>query len=135
MTVVQQPPTLLAFLTTSCQPCRPFWEMLGAPPVAAALGAPVVIVTPSRSMESQRAVEQLAPSGVPVHMTSSTWFTYGITKAPSFVLVVPLDGDGPPLSRRGAILGQASVDNVPELLRLVRSWQDNKPVRLEPAGG
>jgi hypothetical protein len=108
--------------------------MLSAAPLTGALGAPVVIVTPSRSMESQRAVEQLAPPGVPVHMASSTWFTYGITKAPSFVLVVPPDDDGPPLDRPGTVLGQASVETVPELLRLVRSWQEDSPFAPRPAG-
>jgi hypothetical protein len=125
----QQGHTLLAFLTTSCAPCFPFWKMLSAPSPETTFGVRVVVITPSSSMESERAVAQLTPAGTQVHMSSSTWFAFGVSKAPSFVLVQSLDEEGDPWDGHARVLGQASVDLPGELADLVRSWQaeDGRP--------
>jgi hypothetical protein len=69
--------TLLAFLTTSCAECQPFWEMMAGSAAIDDLGARLVVVTPSRSMENERLARGLVPEGVHLHMGSETWFEYG----------------------------------------------------------
>jgi hypothetical protein len=115
--------TLLAFLTTTCAECQPFWEMLADAASRADLGAPVAVVTPSRSMEDERLARRLVPDGVHLHMGSETWFEYGIGRAASFALVrSPSDGL-PPWEELGKILGAANVEAPEELVRLVRRWR------------
>ena len=114
---------LLAFLTTSCAECQPFWEMLAGPAISEDLGAQVVVVTPSRAMEDERLARRLVPEGAHLHMGSETWFEYGIGRAASFALVrTPRDGP-PPWQEVGKILGAANVEAPEELVRLVRAWR------------
>lgn len=115
--------TLLAFLTTSCASCKPFWEMMATPGLAGALGARLVIVTPSRSMEDERRARELLPDGAYLHMGSETWFEYGIGSSASFVLVRSSQ-DGPePWQQAGQVLGSTSGKSPDELLELVKRWQ------------
>ena len=93
--------TLLAFLTTSCAECQPFWEMMAGSAAIDDLGAQLVVVTPSRSMENERLARRLVPEGVHLHMGSETWFEYGIGRAASFALVRSPRG-GPHLGRKWA---------------------------------
>ena len=88
--------TVLAFLTTSCAECQPFWEMMAGSAAIDDLGAQLVVVTPSRSMENERLARRLVPEGVYLHMGSETWFEYGIGRAASFALVrSPRGGPAP----------------------------------------
>ena len=115
--------TLLAFLTTSCAECQPFWEMLAGATALDDLGAQLAVVTPSRSMEDERLARRLVPEGAHLHMGSETWFEYGIGRAASFALVrTPRDGP-PPWQEVGKILGAANVEAPEELVRLVRAWR------------
>jgi hypothetical protein len=115
--------TLLAFLTTSCAECQPFWEMLAGAATRDDLGAHVAVVTPSRSMEDERLARRLVPDGIHLHMGSETWFEYGIGRAASFALVrSPSDGP-PPWVEVGEILGAANVEAPEELIRLLKSWR------------
>jgi hypothetical protein len=115
--------TLLAFLTTSCAECQPFWEMLADPATRAALGAQVVVVTPSRGMEDERLARRLVPEGARLHMGSETWFAYGIGRAASFALVRSPGSGPPPWEDAGKILGSANVEAPDELVRLVNAWR------------
>jgi hypothetical protein len=71
--------TVLVFLTSSCQPCEPFWT--GAEPRCG------VFVTPSPATESRRRVSQLARPGQVVVMSSEAWHAYGVRQAPWLVVV------------------------------------------------
>jgi len=115
--------TLLAFLTTSCAECQPFWEMLAGSATNDDLGAQLVVVTPSRSMEDERLARRLVPAGVHLHMSSETWFEYGIGRAASFALVRSPRNGPPPWQEVGRILGAANVEAPEELVRLVRAWR------------
>jgi hypothetical protein len=78
-------PTLLAFLTSGCSTCAGFWDTLGErrlPP-----GVQTVIVTHDDDRERPARLRSLAPSGVPVVMSSQAWSDYGVPGAPYFVLV------------------------------------------------
>ena len=88
-----------------------------------ALGARLVVVTPSRSMEDERRATRLVPPGAHLHMGSETWFAYGIGKAASFVLVrSPLDGP-PPWEQPGQVLWAADVESPDQLLERMSSWK------------
>jgi hypothetical protein len=119
-------PTLLAFLTTTCTPCRPFWEMMAAAPPGPELGATLVVVTPSRSMEDERAARRLTPPGVDLHMRSETWFSYGVAQAGTFVLVRSLAGS-PAWEQPGEVLGSATPESPAALEALVRRWLARVP--------
>ncbi len=69
----------LVFLTTSCQPCQPFWT--GTPPPWG------VLITPGPATESRRRVGELARPGQLVVMSSEAWHAYGVRRAPWLVMV------------------------------------------------
>jgi hypothetical protein len=76
---VREGRTLLVFLTSSCQPCQPWWA-----------GVPAdhsIFVTPSPATESRRRVSQVARSGQRVVMSSDAWHAYGVRRAPWLVIV------------------------------------------------
>ena len=83
--------TVLVFLTSSCQPCQPFWS--GVPPPGG------VLITPSPATESRRRVSELARPGQLVVMSSEAWHAYGVRRAPWMVMVedgrVVVDGPAP----------------------------------------
>lgn len=114
---------LLAFVTTSCQVCRPVWEMLasvaGTCPV---LPVPVIVVTPSRSLEDERRAHQLAPPGALLHMSSDTWFMYGVAQAGTFLLVRQAAGAAVPWEEPAPVLGHAVPADIGELTRQVEAW-------------
>ena len=115
--------TLLAFLTTSCAECQPFWELMAGSSTFDDLGAQLVVVTPSRSMENERLARSLVPEGVHLHMGSETWFEYGIGRAASFALVRSPSSGPPPWEEVGKVLGAANVEAPEELVRLVKAWR------------
>jgi hypothetical protein len=120
--------TLLAFLTTSCAECQPFWEMLADAKIRDDLGAQVAVVTPSRSMEDERLARRLVPDGAHLHMGSETWFEYGIGRAASFALVRSPSNGPPPWEEVGKVLGTANVETPEELIGLLRAWRANAAV-------
>jgi hypothetical protein len=77
--------TLLAFLTTGCGTCAGFWETLGEPRLPREVQT--VIVTRGSERESPARVRALAPSEIPVVMSSEAWEAYEVAGAPYFVLV------------------------------------------------
>jgi hypothetical protein len=113
---------LLAFLTTTCEPCRQFWEMLADPGARAVLDVGVAVVTPSPAMEDERLAGQLTPPGVDLHMGSETWFAYGVLQAGTFVLVRDAPGGEPPFARQGEVIGRATPAGPTELLDLLNRW-------------
>jgi hypothetical protein len=78
-------PTLLAFLTSGCTTCMAFWETLGEPRLPP--GVQTVIVAHGSDRERPSRLRSLAPSGVPVVMSSEAWTDYRVPGAPYFVLV------------------------------------------------
>jgi hypothetical protein len=127
--------TLLAFLSSGCLPCRAFWE--GAERVARR-GLPgdarLVLVTKDSAYESPSKLRDLAPSGVPVVMSSETWERYGVQGSPYFIHV-----DG----RAGRVRGEGTANEWPQVLSLLRdaladadasrAGMDSTPERLRRA--
>lgn len=83
--------TLLGFLTSGCGPCGQFWATADDRAGNHAGDHPdnvkLALVTPDPATEDRRAVKALAPSDVPVVMSSEVWNSYGIGRASWFVLV------------------------------------------------
>ena len=77
--------TLLAFLTTGCTSCAGFWETLGDR--HALPGVRNVIVTRGADREQRSKLRSLAPTGIPVLMSSEAWTDYAVPGSPYFVLV------------------------------------------------
>jgi hypothetical protein len=78
-------PTLLAFLTSGCTTCAGFWETLAEHRLPA--GVQIVIVAHGSDREQPARLRKLAPTGVPVVMSSVAWEDYEVPGAPYFVLV------------------------------------------------
>jgi hypothetical protein len=81
-------PTLVAFLSTTCSTCTPFWEGLQSSLMH--FGGHrhrVVIVTLGESEESPTRAQSLAKPGVDVVMSSTTWNEFEVPGAPYFVLL------------------------------------------------
>ena len=97
---------LLAFLTSGCASCRPFWEDLADPAQVAALGMPVTIVAHDEARESVSRLRELAPAGVELIMSDSAWREYAVPSSPHFVL---LDGAGKIAGRGSAVSWQQLI--------------------------
>lgn len=83
-------PTLVAFLSTTCSSCTPFWEGLESSIMH--FGGHrhrVLIVTLGESEESPTRAQSMAKPAADVVMSSATWNEFGVPGAPYFVLIEP----------------------------------------------
>jgi hypothetical protein len=84
--------TLLAFLSSGCSTCRTFWDGLRtADRPALPIGMRLVVVAKDASYESPTKLRELAPSDLPVVLSSDAWDAYEVPGSPYFVFV---DGEG-----------------------------------------
>ncbi|WP_249010100.1 hypothetical protein [Conexibacter sp. DBS9H8] len=88
--------TLLAFLSSGCQACRPLWSELpdGRARTAATR---VVLITKGTDRESPARLAELAPANSEVIMSTAAWRDFAVPSSPHFVLV-----DGGEIAGRGA---------------------------------
>ncbi len=93
------PPTLLAFLTSGCTSCAPFWAGLRETEDQPSLAERVIVVTHDSTRESPARVARLAPAEAEIVMSSAAWERYAVPSSPHFVLT-----DG-----RGGIRGRGSA--------------------------
>jgi hypothetical protein len=94
-------PTLVAFLSTTCSTCTPFWEGLQSSLMY--FGGHrhrVVVVTLGESEESPTRAQSLAKPGVDVVMSSTTWSEFEVPGAPYFVLLE---------AETGRVIGEGSA--------------------------
>lgn len=82
-------PVLLAFLSSSCMTCRPFWDAFAAP---AELGLPpgarAVVVARDPADESITRLRELADGVETVVLSAEAWTAYDVPGSPYFVWVV-----------------------------------------------
>jgi hypothetical protein len=111
------PPTLLAFLSSGCAVCEGFWQDLcerNRPP-----GVPAdlrfIAVTKDPSRESPTRLRDLAPTDLPVIMSSAAWSDYGVPAAPYFVYV-----------EAGRVHGEGSASNWKQIMSLLRDAIDDR---------
>ena len=103
--------TLLAFLTSGCATCLDFWSAFASEPAPPVPGdARLVIVTKGLESESVSAVQRLAPSRIPVVMSTEAWNDYDVPVTPFFVLV---DGSS------SAIVGEGAASNWDQVTSLM----------------
>lgn len=127
--------TLIAFLSTGCLTCQPFWQAFRYPDN---LGLPddtrVVVVTKSADEESESTVAELAPDGVALVMSSAAWDDYQVPGSPYFVHVDGLsgkvvgEGAATSWSQVTSLIGQADRDR-----RSHRRSRKHKDSPLYPA--
>jgi hypothetical protein len=84
--------TLLAFLSSGCLTCAPFWERVASgEPLGLPAGTRLVVVTKGPEDESASAVARLAAgvsaAGTTVVMSTEAWEAYGVPGSPYFVHV------------------------------------------------
>ena len=85
--------TLVAFLSSGCLTCKTFWDGL-QPARREPLpgGARLVVVVKDRDKESPSRLRDLAPTDLPVVMSSRAWEDYGVTMSPYFLFVGAASG-------------------------------------------
>jgi len=103
-------PTLLAFLSSGCTVCGGFWrdfqaDRRGALPGAARLA----IVVKDSSHERPARLRELAPSDVPLVMSSAAWEAYGVPTTPYFVYI---DGSSGRIYGEGAASSWEQVNSL-----------------------
>lgn len=119
--------TLLAFLSSGCSTCQDFWDVFASP---AELGLPpatrLVVVTQGPDTESESTVRRLAPTRVPVLMSTSAWEDYGVPGSPYFVLV---DGAA------GRVAGEGSASTWAQVVRLCRDASADRGAAMDRHAG
>ena len=128
--------TLLAFLSTGCTTCEPFWSAFRAG-VDVPGQARLVVVTQSHESESR--LRDLAGPGLEVLASDGAWDAYGVPGSPHFVYVhgpsgrVTGEGTGPDWPAVRDLMSQATADRA---LRAATGrvqdveWRDN-PSRID----
>lgn len=111
---------LLAFLSSGCSTCRPFWQEFQAGADMPAPDVHPVVVTKSDHEESPSRIAELAPSQVKTVMSSQAWDDFQIPVSPYFVLVD---------AQQGTLIGEGAAgswDHVRDLLAqaIADAWAD-----------
>ena len=122
--------TLLAFLSTGCDTCRPFWSA-----VRGDLGLPDVrILVVVADEESEAELARLVGPNVQVIASTAAWEAYEVPGSPHFVYVdgpagrIVGEGTGPDWPAVRALLTQANADRAARALPV--EWRDN-PARID----
>jgi hypothetical protein len=130
--------TLLAFLSTGCATCEPFWTALRAG-VDVPGDARLVVVTQDHESESR--LRDLAAPGLEVLASDAAWEAYGVPGSPHFVYVdgrsgrVTGEGTAPDWPAVRDLLAQAVADRRARATTTTRvpqdvEWRDN-PSRVD----
>ena len=113
--------TLLVFLSSGCTSCLAFWNDLGTRPLP--LGTRLIVVTRGPEHESPAAVQELAPTGVTVIMSTPAHDDLRVPGSPFVVLV-----DGP----SGRVVGEGTATSYEQVLALFLRAGDD--ASSEPGG-
>jgi len=73
-------------------------------------------------MEDEATARLLAPPSAKLHMASETWFSYGVGRAGTIMLVAAAAGGPPAWEGGGEVLGGATLDEPDDLDGLLRRW-------------
>ncbi len=101
--------TLLAFLTSGCSTCQTFWEAFADPRSRLPAGVRLVVVTKDPSHESPARLEELAPPGIRIVMSSAAWTDYDVPASPYFVHV----------DAAGELAGEGTAQRFDQVLSLL----------------
>lgn len=110
--------TLVAFLSSGCLTCQGFWDALAPERRGDVPGDPrIVVVTKDRSQESPSRLQELAPTDIPVVMSSAAWDAYDVPVSPYFVYV---DGG------TGAVEGEGAAERWDQIVSLLRDAREER---------
>ncbi len=101
--------TLLVFLSTGCGTCAGFWDEIAATREQVPDHTRVVVVTRGSEEESPSAVAELAPTDVPVLMSSAAFEQLQVPGSPYVVQV-----DGP----SGRVVGEGTAGSFAQVIAL-----------------
>jgi len=118
--------TLLAFLSSGCLTCAPFWETIASGrPLGLPGGTRLVVVTKGPEDESRSGVGKVAAgvsaAGVTVVMSTEAWEAYGVPGSPYFVHVK---------GRTGRVAGEGAATRWEQVADLLATAEAD----LLPAG-
>jgi hypothetical protein len=99
--------TVLAFLSTGCSTCEPFWSAFRA---GVSLPGDARLVVVVQSEESESRLRELAGDAVDVVLSSAAWDAYGVPGSPHFVHV-----DGP----AAQVVGEGTASTWPQVADLL----------------
>lgn len=102
--------TLLAFLSTTCTACRPFWEE-EVDGTIDLRGVRTVVVTKDPAEESPSELARLAPTSLTSVMSSEAWNAFKVPATPYFALVDTADA---------TVVGEGSAANWDRVAEMVR---------------
>jgi hypothetical protein len=130
--------TLLAFLSTGCSTCQPFWDAFRD---GATLPGTTRLVVVVQDEESEARLRTLADPSLEVIASNAAWESYGVPGSPHFVYVDGLagrvtgEGTGPDWPSVHALLTQAADDRaaraaIAEGRTADVEWRDN-PTRID----
>jgi len=104
--------TLLAFLSSGCMSCQPFWEHLDEVSTQTLPGnARLMVVVKDPNYESPSKLEPFLSSDVPALMSSQAWSDYKVEIAPYFIYV---DGG------LGEVMSEGAASSWPQVFSLLR---------------
>jgi hypothetical protein len=127
--------TLLAFLSTGCSTCEPFWDAFRA---GAGLPGDARLVVVVQDEESESRLRSLAGPRLEVIASNEAWESYGVPGSPHFAYVdgatgrVTGEGTGPDWPSVRALLTQAADDRAARAATQPADaeWHDN-PTRID----
>lgn len=118
--------TLLAFLSSGCLSCQPFWEQLDEVAGGSLPGeARLVVVVKDASYESPSRLRPFLSPDVPIVMSSQAWLDYKVEMAPYFIYV---DGN------LGAVTSEGAASSWPQVLSLLGDAIADHQMALEWSG-
>jgi hypothetical protein len=103
--------TLLAFMSSGCSTCRPFWRAFDREMDLPRNDIRPVIVTKGPAEESPSEIARMAPSTVTTLMSSEAWDAFRVPGTPYFQLID---------TERGLVVGEGSAGSWPRLVELLR---------------
>ena len=130
--------SLLAFLSTTCTSCQPFWEGLSADFDLS--GARPIVVTKDPGEESPGDIARLATTRVTTLMSSATWDAFNVPATPYFALVdnanasVVGEGSAADWGRVGEMVSRAIADHAHPLHRSTSARKADVDEELKEAG-
>lgn len=101
--------TLIAFLSSGCTTCQDFWRVFRQGVTEIPGDARLVVVTRGPDEESPAELEQHAPAGLPMVLSSEAWDGFGVPGSPYFAY---LDG-------AGRVVGEGSAGSWPQVVQLL----------------
>ena len=118
--------TLLAFLSSGCTTCQGFWDAFDGPAPEVPGGARLVVVAQGLGDESESALRDRAPDGIPLVLSSEAWAEFSVPGSPYFVYV-----DG----RTGRSVGEGSAASWAQVVDLMGQALADDRARLSRAAG